>query len=457
MGSFAQINLLDPTVLAVQSAMLSLDSDELAAIRVHASTASRQNIQLSQTVRWIPWALTTSAKQTYDLYNDPITYGSGVSYGVGTRVGWLMPQGISDVKVITSRLTNGHVLVAGVDFTIESGILWFKVDPFTVSWLTPEGTDPTVNLWIYQGSIPDNGLYSLYGFPFGMPNTQATPQIKAAVNAGWDAVTGGWSDKGINQFLSAAFDTPVAKTNETVVLLTTSGDGHPVVVTDQSAYRLGKKDKSNWAVGQTIPAGSFVGTAVVSTIMSQAALSGSVPGLTINTIPINTPAGEIYLQNASLSFYTTVVDGVTRYRFTMYGEPAAIDWWWNTVDAATDASGISLLEWVLQRSDNPPVSAMPATINPVQAILPLIGNWRVYQVFIDLIGDNPIPGALFNRVWSESFPTYAGYLLQFMNSTSPVPLVVSAGTHVLMAENYSVSNYLPGLLLTAGTNAIIVH
>lgn len=458
MGSFAQNNLLDPTVLALQSSMLALDSDELAAIRVHASTSSRTGIQLSQTVRWVPWTLAASAKQTYDLYNDPITYGSGVSYGTGTRVGWLLPAGISDVKVISSRLTNGHVLVAGVDFNIISGVLWFEVDPLTVPWLTPAGTDPSVNVWIYQGSIPDNGLYSLYGFPFGMPDTQATPQIKAAVNAAWDAITGGWSDLGINQFLAAAFDTPIAKNDETVVLLTTSGDGHPVVVTDKSAYRLGKTDTSNWAVGQTIPAGSFVGKAVVSSIMSQALISGLVQGMTISSIPIKTPAGEIYLQNSNVAFSSVVIDGMTRYRFPIYGEPDAVAWWWDAVDAATDDSGISLLQWVLKRADSPPVTAVPATINPIQAVLPLIANWRVYNVLMDKIGDNPIPGELFGKVWLESFPTYAGYLLQFTTGAQPPPLTVSGATHAaIFVTTGTVSSTTLNYVLTANTNAAIVH
>lgn len=279
------------------------------------------------------------------------------------------------------------VWVYGVDYTIDRdrNVLRFAKDPFkdpavpVRDVLNESGAvvDREFSLWAYRGSLDLENVWTHFGYVLSM-KLASSQEYKDLLNALWDMHVLGPSLRGFQLFLSAATSAPtIIDSQETVEVVRPEGDT-TLVVTSTHAYRVPSTATLLVAVGDVLKVGDPITDAV-----QIAELGGANPDFSLLTSLAVSPSFttteylcELVFRNAqvALEYLGPDDDGRVLIRFEVSGFPADVDLFWEKANTAGKAAGATLAELLDQRTNKvgqPPASALPAYVNPLEMV---VGN-----------------------------------------------------------------------------------
>lgn len=309
----------------------------------------------------------------------------------------LLPPPMKDAQwtLQNTVVLPSKVWVYGADYTIDRdrNILRFAQDPFkdpTVpirDILDESGAviDREFGLWAYRGSLDLENIWIHFGHVLSMKLT-SSQEYKDLLNALWDMHVLGPSLRGFQLFLSAAASAPtIIDAQETVEVVRPEGDT-TLVVTSTRAYRVPSAATLLVTVGDVLKVGDPITDAV-----QIAELSGANPDFSLLTALAVSPSFttteylcELIFRNAqvALEYLGPDDDGRVLVRFEVSGFPADVDLFWEKANTAGKAAGATLAELLDQRINKvgqPPASALPAFVNPLEMV---VGNIMRNNLFV---------------------------------------------------------------------------
>jgi hypothetical protein len=326
------------------------------------------------------------------LFSTPATFGStsagafgsGLLFGFApVTVGPSNPTELVGAPYLLDRpLFAGRALVRDLDYAIDDkGMITFAVNPFLDPKLVPTpvyntqglAIDRALDLWAFRAARDLADLYVQHGYVLGIrqPSSCAYRDLLVAVRA---AIVAGGTAQTLAKVLSAICGTPLAKTNETVLTVTSDSRG-PLVITDQTVYRLAPRATCLVTVGQVLAEGD----PICDGLRIDDCATGAIPtGLKA----LNVPVGPIGLDRRYVPFafdnrpaplqVTTAPDGHTQVAFGLSGTNADTHDFWAEVDARGVASGTTLAHLLDLRTSpigEPSAASLPPTINPLGFLL----------------------------------------------------------------------------------------
>jgi len=303
----------------------------------------------------------------------PQSDGSRYYFGVSRQTYYTFPTptNLKRFSYAATRISSpGRVWLVGVDvlFDHERSLLLFLDNPLdeptaAVSSVfhNSDLSDASLTLWLADAEFDHGDVYEQHGFVFGMPPQQDSAWQQPGLIALADNVVGGTNLSDFMALLSAGTGVPL--TTEAEVVEHIVEDRHGVaVVTDKNCHRLPAGSASTVAVGDTLLAGTFVGSGVrVATFQN-----GIVPAW-LNAIAIGrglldrSIAGEFLLQNADVPFITQTTSGSPVSRFEIGGLPAESAAFFREVHTRLAANESSLFDVV----GNWQGEDYPTIINPL--------------------------------------------------------------------------------------------
>lgn len=308
-----------------------------------------------------------------------------------------LPEPMRDAEyTLQNQVTlPSRVWVYGVDYTIdrEQNLLRFAKDPFSDPAVTirdilnesGEIIDRELALWAYRGKFDLEQVWNYFGYVLSVKLT-SSEDYKDLLNALWDMYVLGPSLKGFQGFLAAMAGTPtIIDAEETVEVVRTEGDTKLVVTTTRS-YRVPAAATIIVSVGDVLHVGDPITDAV-----QIAELQGYAPDYSLlNSIAIS-PSFTTTLYTCELVFRNEQVEleylgpddnGRVVVRFEVSGFPADVELFWERAHEQGIADGATLAELLDQRTNKvgqPPPSAMPEYVNPLEMI---VGNLMRNNLFV---------------------------------------------------------------------------
>lgn len=236
------------------------------------------------------------------------------------------------------------LLAAGADFTVVGGYVWFEVDPLLTApgYLVWGGDGPTTAADLWAGTYAPPAA--------GEPPPAATAYAVAVA-------------------LAAACDSPATgPVPETVEAVWADADGRYRVVTDAAAYRLPAGDSPAVAAGDVLPAGVPLGTAWVLTRLGPAE-----PAVDRVALPADfhqgVTAGPTVWYATTAPLVVDTVDGRTRVRWRIGGDPADVDAVWAASHARGTAAGATSLAQAMDVRaapvGDPGPESLPTVVSPM--------------------------------------------------------------------------------------------
>ena len=368
------------------------------------ATVSRLTVPVFHTEDWyLITARESDAENVASIYRtDDLVYGpqSGdvegrpegtvQTYGGRDRVDVFqipLPEPMKDAQyTLQNQVTlPSKVWVYGVDYTIDRdrNLLRFAQDPFEDSAVTVRDIldesgaiiDREFSLWVYKGSLDLDYLWEHFGYVLGM-RLESSEDYKNLLNALWDMYVLGPSLKGFQGFLAALAGAPtIIDPEETVEVVREEGDT-TLIVTNSHSYRVPSAATVLVDVGDTLYVGDILTDAV-----QLAELQGNDPDYSLlhsmalsDSFTSPTYMSELVFRNedVALEYLGPDAQGRVMVRFEVSGFPADVDLFWERAHAQGKASGATLAELLDQRTNKvgqPPPSALPAQVNPLEMVI----------------------------------------------------------------------------------------
>lgn len=378
------------------------------------ATVSRLSIPVFHTQDWHLLTIRESdAKNLASIYQEgDLVYGAQTGLVEGRPAGFIQTYGGQDrpdifriplpgaMRNAQYTLQNTVTLpsaawVYGVDYTIdtERNTMSFASDPFNnpavairdVLNEAGEIVDREIGLWVYRGSFDLESIWTYFGYVLSM-RLRSSQEYKDLLNALWDMHVLGPSLQGFQAFLAAAAGAPtIIDASETVEVIQTEGDTK-LIVTTTHAYRVPVAATVIVSVGDVLKSGDPITDAV-----QLVELQGANPDYSLINALAVAPSFttteylcELVFRNerVALEYLGPDDDGKVLVRFEISGFPADVDLFWEKANAAGKASGATLAELLDQRTNKvgqPPPSALPAFVNPLEMV---VGNIMRNNLFV---------------------------------------------------------------------------
>jgi hypothetical protein len=426
------------------------------------ATVSRLTVPIFHTENW--YLLTVRESEAEDLpsvYKEgDLVYGPQTGAVEGRPEGFVqtyggrdrpdvfqipLPETMRDAQwtLQNTVVLPSRVWVYGVDYTIDRdrNILRFAKDPFADpavairDVLDSDGTvtDREIGLWVYRGSFDQEYIWTYFGYVLSI-KLKSSEEYKAIVNALWDMYVLGPSLRGFQSFMAAAVGAPtIIDASETVEVVRTEGETKLVVTTTHS-YRVPASATVIVSVGDVLKSGDPITDAV-----QISELCGANPDYSLLTSLAVSPSFttteylcELIFRNeqVALEYLGPDDDGRVMVRFEVSGFPADVELFWEKVHASGKASGATLAELLDQRTNKvgqPPASALPAYVNPLEMV---VGNIMRNNLFVirmneESFGENA-PGSTVLSFLRNVIPPHTTYvvLYQFGSFEEEIDLAV---------------------------------
>ena len=325
------------------------------------------------------------------------------------------------------------VWVYGVDYTIDGdrNVLRFASDLFKnpavairdVLSETGEIVDRELGLWVYRGAFDLDAIWEYFGYVLSM-KLKSSQDYKDLLNALWDMHVLGPSLQGFQSFLAAAAGAPtIIDASETVEVVRTEGDTKLVVTTTHS-YRVPATATIVVFVGDVLHSGDPITDAVWLNELSGANPDySSISALAISPSFTTTEyLNELIFRNerVALEYLGPDDDGKVLVRFEVSGFPADVDLFWEKANTAGKAAGATLAELLDQRINKvgqPPASALPAFVNPIEMVIGNImrNNLFVIRMNAASFGTNA-PGSVMLSFLRSVIPPHTTYVVLYQLS-----------------------------------------
>ncbi len=346
---------------------------------------SRQNIPVLHTEDWSPLVLRESARNSPNLpkLDGTYTFDGTIFYDTpvaSALFAYPAPAGLVAAGSIFDRISTPTTSrVAGIDFYVKDGAVWFASDPFAdpnaeIADVFEDGTivDRSVTLWVYAGKFDRENVYNQFGYVLGkkLPSGEA---YKKLINAAYDTLVEGTTVRSVQDFVSACCDIPLATADETVTAVLADAAGQ-VVVTPANAYRVPLTANVTVEVGDELKAGDSVCDALVFHEFNRGQTPDGIRALALGRGLLH-PAyfREMIFENKTVPLEVTEnVDGYTRVAFSLGGWPGDKEKFWDDVHAngvREDATLAMALDTRTNKDGQPTAAALPATINPLTFLL----------------------------------------------------------------------------------------
>lgn len=182
--------------------------------------------------------LLCAGRETTPIYHRMLLYPLVLRRADKVDDSWPASEKLAVVHLITEKITEQkHTLFSGLDFNLNNGRIHFTVDPFT--YLNNETENEELTLWLHDASFDENYLSDFWGYQLGLiaPSSQEYKDLLCEV---YDTLIGGTSRLNVETIVSLFNGGTLAKTDETVILITEDYRGK-FVATDKNIYRVNGK------------------------------------------------------------------------------------------------------------------------------------------------------------------------------------------------------------------------
>lgn len=343
-----------------------------------------------------------------------------------------LPEPLKEINYTLQNTVTlpSRVWVYGVDYTVDESrsVLRFADDPFNdptvairdVQNESGEIIDREIAFWVYKGSLDLDYIWEYFGYVLQM-QLDSSEEYKQLLNALWDMYVLGPSKKGFEQFLSAAAASPtIIDAEETVEVVRDEGDTI-LIVTSSRSYRVPSHATVTVTVGDVLHAGDPLTDAV-----QIAELCGNNPDYSLMGSLALTPSmisgdyiSELVFRNENvrLQYMGPDADGRVMVEFEVSGFPPDVELFWETVHANGVAAGTTLAELLDQRTNKigqPPPSALPEYVNPMQLVVSNImrNNLFVIRMNAGSFGTNA-PGTQMLAFLRRIMVPHTTYVIMF--------------------------------------------
>lgn len=379
------------------------------------ASMSRFNVPVFHTDNWVLVTLAESERNRTDAnlaqYDGSITYSDAFQarYGVPLPTAyhcWKLPQGLLDIKMLLNRITASSLTwVEGVDYFVVGNVIFFRENPFDNDFVPKrevfEGSqviDREASLWAYRGKWDWGTVYKQFGYVIGA-RVKSSQAYKDFVNAMFDGMVEGTTQRAVEAALSAICDVPLVREVEETVEHILRDRKALWIVTDKHAYPFSLESTPTVAVGDTVRVGQSLTDALTFYEFNR----GQVPDEDeIRALAVGKgflAAGyyqDLVFENKTVPLAVeTVEDGYTRVSFEVKGSPGDVEKFWDDVHARGVAAG-NTLAMLLDRRTNkvgqPTAMALPKTVNPLGFLCQNVfrNNLAVVKVRTHLFGPNAL-------------------------------------------------------------------
>lgn len=360
LGTFWRDYLEDRELLRSHTwATLQTNADVyLRAVEV----ASAGSIQTIKPFVARQWRLVRLLESELTLDVNVVKYGSGRTYGDGLVYGqiqsqpwaWKLAGDIRGIGLLVDQILDpDHVYdLSTFRFDPETQVVRFASNPFDVLESLPiydasgAVVDHQVLLWARNVDQDENLPYLRYGAVLGVQGHSSEAYCQTLRSA-WSMLVQGPSLADLRHGILGSVGLRDAVGDEIVELIDTDDEGL-AIVTDKRVYRAHASATPLVAIGDALEAGqTLVDTVQVFECSSGAERPyGALPGLAVGIGLAETLAvtDTLVFPNVDETFEWD--PEILDVRFTVYGDPAAVEAFWASVHQRGVDAGKTLAEWV---------------------------------------------------------------------------------------------------------------
>jgi hypothetical protein len=436
-------NFLVESMLYARGQLAQQSHDDILHL---AASLSRSRLPLLHTDNWYCLRLRASEKNrtvaNLARHDGQFTYADGLVYDqpLDTRYHvWPLPAGLADVLVISNRITSPSLTWSrGVDFFLDNGAIWFRQDPFADErvgqreiYVDGRVQDREATLWLYRSGWDRDAVHTQYGYAVGL-QLPSTPQALALVNAVFDCLVEGATERSLEAALSAICDVPLAEGDEVVELIFRDGR-HQWVVTSRRAYSFHRDSTVLVRVGDWLAPGQPLTDTLRFFTFHRGQVPPEIKALAVGRGFLD----EGYYQD--VVFANKEVDLVveddgpetpTRVYFELGGYPADVERFWSMTHAAGVARGQTLAMLLDTRPPEardmrPGPLALPRKVNALGFLLQNVfrNNLLVIQLRPRRQGPHHL-GLGHVRVLRKLLPPHMAYILLMQLETDTDEIIM---------------------------------
>jgi hypothetical protein len=306
-------------------------------------------------------------------YGDTAVYGpqpDGLRYQYGvsktTLYVYPAPSNIRSCTYVSSRINlTGKVWLVGVDVVLDTinSVFIFRENPMADASViaTTTAADTLATLWLCDAEFEHFDVYNQYGFVHGFPSRQDSKVQKPGVLAVAEAILTGTNVSDFSALLAAGTGMPRTTQTELITDVAADSTGN-FLATDYAIYRIPNGSASAYAVGQTVPAGTFITDDVIIQQFSQGTVPGwfKALGLSPGIAAVGLGMG-LMLFNADVPLIADHAQTPPRISFDVGGNAQSAKTFFDTIQHRFQTAGLSL--WDLLEQE---YGANPTTINPLE-------------------------------------------------------------------------------------------
>ncbi len=308
----------------------------------------------------------------------------GLQYDVPRRLpafAWQVPEGLADAPLLFNRITNPSLTyVKGVDYSVMSGYLVFRDNPFDSS-LAPKRSmfagnavvDREVALWAFAGQFDYQTVYRQFGYVLQLKLTSGEA-YKTLVNAMFDALVLGTTASHLQAAWSAVTGIPlVIEDTETVEVI--RDEGHrQLVVTNRNVYAFAPSATVLVVEGAVVRRGQPLTDALIFFEFNrgQCPSAAAVPAIALGRGVLAAGFfGDITFENKDVPLIvTTDADGYTKVSWEVSGWPGDVELFFDSLHERGRATGTTIAHLLdrrpaANRDTEPSAGALPPAINPL--------------------------------------------------------------------------------------------
>lgn len=359
----------------------------LDLLELVAST-SRFDVPLFHTDNWYLLRLSESdlntGQSSLPRYVGDATYGpGGIAYDTPvsqTLHVWDIDEDLVSVPMLLNRITEASLtLVEGTDYVVEDGAIKFRKNPFDNPRIAKrdvidrEGNtvDREVGLWVYRGQFDYKTVYRQFGYVLQL-NMQSDQNYKDLINAVMDALVEGSAVDHLEQAMSAVTGIPLVREDLEIVERVISESGRNLVITDKHVYRFSTSATITVEAGDTLNAGDPMSDGLLFYDMGRGETppAEKVPAITTGRgLLAEGYFGDLTWRNVDVTLNREDVDGRVKVSWELGGWPGDVEKFFDDMHAKGLSDGTTLAQLLDTRpnpSGEPPLGALPTTINPAQ-------------------------------------------------------------------------------------------
>jgi len=363
------------------------------------ASVSRFKLPVFHTDVWYLLTLKESERNQAEAnlakFDGTYTFESGIEYDVPVDTEfhvWQLPAGLVNFNLALNRITASSVSLAkGVDYFLKDGAVWFRQNPFENDLVAKREvfedgviTDRECGLWLYRGQWDWDAVYTQFSYALGM-KLKSSQAAKDLVNAIFDALTLGCTDRYLNRAFSAVCGVPLAKGAETVEHTYTDRRGL-WVVTDKNVYRFHQDANLLVDVGDALVEGQALTDALRFFEFGRGQVPSEIRALSVGKgLLAEGYFQDLVFENKEVSTEIDEDQTWTRLTFEVGGFPLDVQKFWDDVHRKGVESGQTLamlLDRRTNKTGQPKAAALPLTINPLGFLLQNVFRNNLFVVLI---------------------------------------------------------------------------